>query len=134
MYKTILVPVDLGHPELCRKTLAIARKIGGDQGRIVLLNVVESIPSFVAAELPDGMMARNLSQARAELSALAQEAGAESDVRSGHPPVAVLEFAKEIEADLIVIASHRPGLRDYFLGSTAARVVRHAECAVLVDR
>jgi nucleotide-binding universal stress UspA family protein len=48
--------------------------------------------------------------------------------------VTILETAKEIGADLIVIASHRPGLQDYFLGSTAARVVRHAECAVLVDR
>ena len=49
-------------------------------------------------------------------------------------PLMILEYAKKIEADLIVIASHRPDLLDYFLGSTAARVVRHAECAVLVDR
>jgi len=36
--------------------------------------------------------------------------------------------------DLIVIASHRPGLKDYFLGSTAGRVVRHSPCAVHVIR
>ena len=134
MYKTILVPIDLSHPELGRKTMAIARKIGGDQSRIVLLNVLEAIPGYVAAELPDGLMGRNLANARAELRMLAEEAGVESDVRSGHPPVTILEYAKEIGADLIIIASHRPGLQNYFLGSTAARVVRHAECAVLVDR
>ena len=134
MYKTILVPVDLGHLELGKKTMAIARKIGGDQGSIVLLNVLEPIPAYVTAELPDGLMGRNLANARAELTALAAEAGVESDVRSGHPSVTILEYAKEIGADLIVIASHRPGLQDYFLGSTASRIVRHAECAVLVDR
>ena len=32
------------------------------------------------------------------------------------------------------IASHQPGLQDYFLGSTAAKVVRHATCSVLVMR
>jgi universal stress protein F len=33
-----------------------------------------------------------------------------------------------------VIASHRPGIQDYFLGSTASRVVRHANCTVHVMR
>ncbi len=36
--------------------------------------------------------------------------------------------------DCIVIGSHKPGLSDYLLGSTAARVVRHAPCAVHVYR
>jgi nucleotide-binding universal stress UspA family protein len=47
MYKTILVPIDLSHPELGKKTMAIAREIGGDQSRIVLLNVLEPIPGYV---------------------------------------------------------------------------------------
>ena len=38
------------------------------------------------------------------------------------------------QADLIIIASHKPGFQDYFLGSTAAKVVRHAPCSVLVVR
>jgi len=42
--------------------------------------------------------------------------------------------AQEKGVDLIIIASHRPGLQDYFLGSTAAKVVRHAKCSVLVIR
>ena len=73
-------------------------------------------------------------RAHVELGALADEAGTDSEVLSGHTPLKILEYATEIGADLIIIASHRPGLQDYFLGSTAARVVRHAECAVLVDR
>ena len=134
MEKSILVAADIGHPELCRKTLGVARQVGGNQSRIIALYVAADIPSFIAVELPKGLLEKNIARARAELGALADEAGAESEVRSGHPAVKILEYAKEIGAGLIVIAPHRPGLQDYFLGSTAARVVRHAECAVLVDR
>jgi nucleotide-binding universal stress UspA family protein len=35
---------------------------------------------------------------------------------------------------VIVLASHRPELKDYLLGPNAARVVRHAKCSVLVVR
>jgi nucleotide-binding universal stress UspA family protein len=134
MYKTILVPIDLSHPELGRTTLGIAREIGGKQSRIVGLYIAADIPPYVAAELPEGLLQKNLVAARAELGALADEVGADAEILSGHPPMKILEYATKIGADLIVIASHRPGLQDYFLGSTAARVVRHAECAVLVDR
>ena len=46
----------------------------------------------------------------------------------------VLEEAKEFGADLIVMSSHDPGLRTYFIGSNAAQVVRHAHCSVMVVR
>jgi nucleotide-binding universal stress UspA family protein len=58
----------------------------------------------------------------------------EVDIRIGHPSRTILEVAEEKAADLIIIASHQPGLQDYFLGSTAAKVVRHAKCSVLVVR
>ena len=43
-------------------------------------------------------------------------------------------MAKEIGADLIVMGSHRPELADYLLGANAAKVVRHADCSVMVVR
>jgi len=46
----------------------------------------------------------------------------------------VLEVAKEIEADQIVIGAHRPGLADFLLGPNTARIVRHATCSVNVIR
>ena len=134
MYKTILVPVDVSHLEQGSKALGIARQIGSGQSRIVALHVAAEIPTFIAGQLPSGVIQKNLADARAELSARADEAGAESEVRSGQSATAILEYAKEIGAELIIIGSHRPGLEDYFLGSTAAKVVRHAECPVLVDR
>ena len=134
MYKTILVPIDLGHLDQGSKMLGIARQIGGEGSRVVALYVTADIPGFAAAEMPADLLRNNLIRSRDELRALAVKAGAESVIRSGHPSTKILECIDEIGADLVVMASHRPGLQDYFLGSTAARVVRHAPCAVFVDR
>ena len=134
MYETILVPVDLGHAEEGSKALRRARKMGGRQARIVALYVAPDIPGFVATQLPEEVMEEHLAEARAKLSTHAVGVGAEVEVRSGHPSTGILEYANEIGADLIIMASHHPGVQDYFLGSTAARVVRHAECSVLVER
>ena len=46
----------------------------------------------------------------------------------------ILRVAAQTGCDLIVVASHRPALKDYLLGPNAARVVRHAACSVLVVR
>ncbi len=46
----------------------------------------------------------------------------------------ILKIAGDINADLIVMGSHRPELKDYLLGPNAARVVRHANCSVMVVR
>lgn len=46
----------------------------------------------------------------------------------------IIEAANKIEADVILIGSHRPKLRDYLLGPNAARVVRHAKQSVFVVR
>jgi nucleotide-binding universal stress UspA family protein len=55
-------------------------------------------------------------------------------VIEGHSGRSILDHAAENDVDCIIIASHRPGMQDYFLGSTAAQVVRHATCAVHVVR
>ena len=46
----------------------------------------------------------------------------------------ILKMAKKTKCDLIVIGAHRPELKDYLLGPNAARVVRHADCSVMVVR
>jgi universal stress protein F len=134
MYKTILVPVDLAHPEHAGEICALARAVAAKGARIVMLHVLETIPGYVAAELPSDLLDKRQSEAKAKLMALAKKAGAEAVLRDGHASTEIMEYGREIGADLIVIASHRPGLQDYLLGSTAARVVRHAPCAVLVHR
>lgn len=134
MYKNILVPIDLSHGEQGERILDIARRIGGPDARLVALHVFGEIPGYVIAEMPKDAIRKNQERSEAELKALADKAGAEAIVRTGHPSTAILEAAEKLGADLIVIASHRPGFEDYFLGSTAARVARHSPCAVLIDR
>ena len=60
--------------------------------------------------------------------------GAHAVVVHGHAGGSIVDYATKHGCDCIVIASHRPGVEDYLLGSTAARVVRHAACSVHVMR
>ncbi len=136
MYKKIEVPIDLSHVNSGMKAINIARKLLDEDGKIVLVNVVEDIPTYIAAELPVNMLNDSKELALSELRNAAKSVGIDADieVRTGRAASAILDSAEENEVGLIIIGSHRPGLADYFLGSTAARVVRHAQCPVFVDR
>jgi len=135
MYKNILVPIAPDHNANTSRALDIAKRLRAEGGQITLLTVVEQIPAYVSQYLPEGQLDTNLSEAEASLAADASGiAGVKTVAISGHAGTTITEHAEKAEVDLIVIASHRPGLQDYFLGSTAARVVRHAPCAVHVVR
>jgi nucleotide-binding universal stress UspA family protein len=61
--------------------------------------------------------------------------GVTSVVREGDPGLQIAEFAKETQADLIVIPSHgRHGFERMLLGSVSERVLRHANCQILMLR
>ena len=55
-------------------------------------------------------------------------------VKDQYAAEGIVEEAKARNCDLIVMASHNPVLKDYLLGPNSARVVRHADCSVLVVR
>lgn len=136
MANTIIVPVDLANADKATAMIEVARRLGGDSAKIVLTNIVEDVPTYVAAELPGGVIDKAKESAQAELGRIAKEAGIDAEVvvRSGQASTSILAVAQERKADVIIIASHRPELADYLLGSTAARVVRHAPCSVFVMR
>lgn len=139
MYKNVLVPIDLSseaHIEQGKEMIAVAQKLAESDAKIVLLNVVERVPSYVEAELPKNILANSIEYARKTLEGIKNAAGIDGvvEIRTGRAHTAILEAADEDKVDLIVVASHQPGLQDYFLGSTAARVVRHAKCSVHVFR
>ncbi len=61
--------------------------------------------------------------------------GVTTVVRVGNPGLEIADYATQLGADLIVISSHGyHGLKRLLLGSVAERVIRHAECPVLVLR
>ena len=84
----------------------------------------------------EGLIEENEARVNKNLRELADKhpAVTQAKVMHGKPSTAILEAAKSLGADCIVIVSHKPGIEDYFIGSTAARVVRHAACSVHVYR
>lgn len=61
--------------------------------------------------------------------------GVTTVVRIGDPGLQIADYAREVDADLVVITSHgRHGITRFLLGSVAERVIRHAELPVLVLR
>jgi len=135
MYKNILVPIASHHDRKIDEALRVAQTLCSDGGEITLMTVVDPIPSYVMHYLPENQEQTNIDEAAAVLKADAKGIeNAKVEVVTGHAGSTITEYAAEKGIDLIVIASHRPEFQDWFLGSTAARVVRHAACAVHVVR
>lgn len=141
MYKTILLSVDLNEESSWQKALpaavAYARAFGAT------LHVLTVVPNYgmtmVAQYFPDDFEEKALAESLARLEALiAEQVGKDLAVKAiaarGTVYEQIIKTADGLDADLIVMASHRPELKDYLLGPNAARVVRHAERSVLVVR
>lgn len=134
MYKNILVPMALDHG-IGAQTMEVARKLLSEGGTISALHIYEQPSGTVSAYLDESAVQEAFEAAKADLEARVKDLpGVKALVAKGHSGRSIVDVAAEIEADCIVIGSHKPGLIDYLLGSTAARVVRHAHCAVHVLR
>lgn len=136
MYKSILVPIDLAHRDVGLAMIKRAVALSDDNAKITLLHVIGDIPAYVQSYLPEGQLQENLVETRKTLKALSDAVDVKADiiVRYGSPSPVILDEADERDIDLIIIASHHPGIKDYLMGSTASRVVRHADCSVLINR
>lgn len=134
MYKKILVPMALDHG-ISPQTLEIARALGGGSAEIVALHVYEMPQGSVSVYLDKDAVAEGFARAREVLmEKLKGLPDVKPELVKGHTARTIIDYANDHGFDCVVIGSHRPGLTDYFLGSTASRVVRHAKCAVHVHR
>ena len=140
MYKQILVPIDLADTDLAKPAIegavTLARSSGGS---VRLVNVLPMTPVMLAEYVPPDFDVQQRKSAEEAMGIIARECGLDGahiscTVRQGGIYHEVLEEAKAINADLIVMSSHRPAMRTYFLGSNAGHVVRYAKCSVLVVR
>ena len=136
MYNNILVPVVFDHGARAAASLKVAKELLNDGGKVTLLHVMEEVPSYATTYLPEGLADRHHNEAVETLTGIAKGVDVPVDavVIHGHAYSSILEYSNKHEIDCIVIASHKPGFEDYFLGSTAARVVRHAKCGVHILR
>lgn len=141
----ILVPVDFSaHAQhALRYAIALASRFDAS---LHLLHVVED-PVTTGALSPEGVMT-DLTELRRELIAHADErllvlrGQAEraqvpvvTSARLGLTATTILEYARALDIDLIVMGTHgRTGMAHLILGSVAERVVRQAPCPVLTVR
>ena len=138
MYKNILLAIDLSDETSCRKPLLsaveLARTFGARLHVLTVVREVEAILEVKAAPLGYDLIAADLENRIAGLIRRnASDLKPNILVRHGASIYAeILGAAEEAEADLVVVGSHRPAMKDYLLGTNDSRVVRHARCSVLV--
>ncbi len=140
MYDHVLLPVDLGQPEASDKALQSAKRIARDYGAVLhVLTVVAPVDRFASTFFPKDFSKEVTEAAQKQLHDYTSQSDLDDlkvqhIVANGAIYDQILAIANRIDADLIVMASHRPELSDYLLGPNAARVVRHAGCSVMVVR
>ena len=141
MYEKVLVPLD--GSKLAECTLPHVRKLAGLGAvkEVLLLSVVESASYWMtdavdATQLQKDQMnaaKKYIDTVQSKLSAEGLKAKAE--VLEGRASLAIVDYAKENNVDLIVIATHGySGLKQWVFGSVALRVVHDAPAPVLLIR
>ncbi|MCK5546025.1 MAG: universal stress protein [Rhodospirillaceae bacterium] len=141
MYKNILLAVDLNDEKSWKRAVPDAVElVRASSGK---LNIMTVIPDF-GMSIVGQFFPKNYEKDVAEkvLAALKNfvKSNIPDDIQvrhavgEGNVYEAILDMAKEMSADLIVVSSGRDDLKDFLLGPNAARIVRHADCSVLVVR
>lgn len=134
----ILVALQFDETGVCAldEAVRIARSVPS-----VELHALHSVTPGLAAELTGDLASRTAQSARApqRLEDLVDRACAgttlsvKGHIRGGSPLDAILKTASEIDADLIVVGSHRRrGVEKLVLGSVAERVLHDACCPVML--
>ncbi len=142
--RTILVPTDFS--EGAARALAWARALARAFGaEIVLLHVVDLAVAWMPvgglgsmpAPIPPEFVERLTKDVQTALDATARDAVevTRRQLRNGHPREVILDVAREVRADVIVMGTHgRRGFSHLFIGSVAEHVVRHARVPVWTVR
>lgn len=139
--KAILLPVDLAHESGWEGAVGHCVSMARAEGAEV--HVLTVIPDFgmsmVGSYFPKGFSEQAVKETTAALNdfiaaQIPDDLKVTAHVKHGTIYKEILAMAEKVKADMIVMASHRPEMRDYLLGPNAARVVRHAKTSVTVIR
>lgn len=138
MYKNILVALDVDEPSSWKHAIPAARSLAQCfSADITLCSIVRDSEAAVKAQWSAIAYREMLQNTRAKLDLIGRQAcGHPVDVQVGIGSISsgILDVADAITADLIVIASHSPQMKDYLFAAHGARVARRARCSVLVVR
>ena len=142
MFKNILLPIDIAHESSWKKALPAALELARNfDSRLTLVTVVDADPNSgwlqggTGKKLIDDYVAKTTKQL-ADFSEkhIPSEIDATQLVKIGSVYREIIHAVDEVQPDLIVMAAHRPSLKEYLLGVNAARAARHAECSILIIR
>jgi len=150
MTEKILVPIDLDHQSSWKHTLPIALEKArqSDDVSVTVMTVVPDIVTgidwryAIRGEMHGSEEYDMHSMVEAALERVQQivqecapeDVTVETVARHGTIYEEILNVADEIGASEIIMAAHRPSLKDYLIGPNTDRVVRHAKCSVQVVR
>jgi universal stress protein A len=142
--KEIVVATDFGEPA------SVALTYGRNFARAFSAGLhVVHVANDLASSAPVSEIPMDLTKVQAQLDAEAKASldalVTDDDLRtlkvkkalltSATPARAILDYAAEVHADIIIVGTHgRGGLAEFFLGSVAQKVVRSAPCPVLTVR
>jgi len=141
--RTVVVPTNLS-PETTDSTDAFIGLFGEQRPKIILA-FADRTPPYLEPFRHDTLLKMNQRdvvkeeiERKMEGAVLhLQKAGfeVETAVLDGDPVEVVTEFARDRDADLIVMTTHgRSAIVNAILGKTAQRIVQHAPCPVLTVR
>lgn len=141
LYRNILLPIDTEDETSSPTVLLIATELARQFGaRLHAMTVVPDVGVSMGAPFSSANANKRLiGRSRERLDAVVGEKipsdlTVEKIVALGSVYREILRVALDVNADLIVMGSHRPERKDFLLGSNADKVVRHAVCPVLVVR
>lgn len=133
--KKVVVPIDFG--EQSQDALDTALDLVTPSSNIYVLHVASDLstvaPELIWQEETDETRRENITQNFHRQFEGPRYRGLNFEVRFGDPGHEIVDYVKELPADMIVMPSHgRSGITRLLLGSVADRVLRLAHCPVLV--
>ena len=137
MFKKIMVPVDLGHLDSLQKALICAANLARtDNAEVCYVGVTATTPGplgHTPAEFEEEL------KRFAEGQAATFGHAASHEVLISHDPTTDLDnvlydAVDKTGADLVVMATHKPGLGDYLWPSNGGKLAAHAQTSVFLVR
>lgn len=133
-FSTVLVPIDPEHPSDSEKAIRLAAGIcQAHTAKLILLTIAKPLGRSLV-DMP-------ASQTKSKFNYFANRVGKLFDIETipvhkifDDPKTQIPKTAKELDVDLIVMASHSPRLADIFIGSNAAAITRTFSGSVFIVR
>ncbi|AVO38189.1 universal stress protein [Pukyongiella litopenaei] len=137
MFSKIMVPVDLTHGGKLGRALEVAADLARHYGAEICYVAVTAATPGPLAHNPKEFAARLDDFARSEADRRGVTATSHSVV--SHDPAVDLDTAllaarKETGADLVVMASHVPGIADWLVPNHGGHMAQHAGVSVMIVR